>query len=281
MERVNSSTFNSKTFKSFVANNIIILLVFLFANILVRYSLDEQLGYTYRSEFQESILIDGVYDYVSVGTSHGINSIDFNSHRVHEINLAKAGQPFKYDLEKLYFYERFIDNKTVVIVPISFHSFCLDNEEWLPHEVIYNYSFPILGMSRILTLRTYITTTADELAGNLMSFNAKNDFIIPPDCDVSNAKGYLELIIQEHENVVLITTPYLSQYLGSYQDFNNFYSIVSELSENYNVDYIDYSRDERFQNLSYFNDATHLNSIGRGIFTNILISDLEELLNPE
>lgn len=244
---------------------------------ITRLVLNDQLKKTYRSEFDTSIIESSPYKYISLGTSHGINSIDFNYFGINGLNLAKAGQPYRYDLEKLDYYENLIGDNTLIIIPVSFHSLCLDESDWLPHEVIYNDWFPILGMPKILTLRTYVQGTGynQELLENT-NFNQPNEIeVVPTYCNDEIAIGYLRLILQQYKNTILITTPYLESYLGDLDDFSWFYGKVYGIAEEYDVIYLDYSRDERFQNHNFFSDATHLNAIGRRKFTNILFNDIE------
>jgi hypothetical protein len=281
--KINLSISNFKSVRSVILINLIICSLYITLNLGIRYELNKQLSYSFRSEYDENILLTGsFYDYVSVGTSHGVNSIDFNYFGIKGLNLAKAGQPFKYDLEKLNYYGHLIDNNTIIIVPVSFHSFCLVDEEWLPHEVIYKYKFPILGMSRILTLRTYLQYTDVEKSGFETEFNNKpNKITLPSNCDTKKAFGYLEMIIQNHEKVILITTPYFIEFLGASNDYDEFYDSVNTLTNKYNLDYLDYSRDPRFQNSTFFYDSNHLNLFGRRLFTSILIDDIDRIFKNE
>lgn len=281
MGKMSSYISNFKYMVKFVRLNITILLLFLILNFLVRISLNSQLANSFRNEFDTSILSDEPYDFLSIGTSHGVRSIDFNYYGVHGLNIAKAGQPFRYDLKKLHYYEKLYDNFTLLVIPVSFHSLCHDEENWLPHETIYNNQFPIVGMENILTLRAYFLETGYNLA--LMQSNDFNASfygeISPTNCDSYLGISYLESILELHKNSVLITTPYLEEYLVSQNEFYEFYSEIYRITDEFNITYLDYSRDNRFQNRAYFMDATHLNSIGRRKFTKILLDDLQKVLN--
>lgn len=81
---------------------------------------------------------------------------------------------------------------------------------------------------------------------------------------------------------VLVTTPYLSEYtdaiaLGSPEFFREFYRLIESVTQEMDISYYDYSRDERFcVRYDWFMDADHLNREGARAFTGIL---MEEVVN--
>lgn len=274
---MNSFIFNFNSVKNFIILNIIIFSVFVGANFMIRGSLDRQLRETYRSEYETIQLSSSPYKFISIGTSHGIYSIDFSYVDINGLNIAQAGQPYRYDLEKLLYYDNLIGPDTLIIIPVSFHSLCLDDDNWLPYEVVYRDNFPILGMSNILTLRTYLQghgSNQDSLDNEF--FDTEYEKITPSNCNEMLGLHYLELIIKRYKNVLLITTPYLEKYLGPIDDFEKLYYLIEKLTYNYSIPYTDYSRDIRFQNEDLFRDASHLNQTGRRLFTLTIIDEIDE-----
>ncbi|MBP2143880.1 hypothetical protein J2127_001049 [Methanococcus voltae] len=77
---------------------------------------------------------------------------------------------------------------------------------------------------------------------------------------------------------VLITIPTTDEYTNKIPQkvYDEFYSIVPGIAEEYNVTYLDYSNHtEISSNHTLFSDSTHLNVNGRKAFTKLLISDLQ------
>lgn len=81
---------------------------------------------------------------------------------------------------------------------------------------------------------------------------------------------------------ILVTTPFLSEYTDRVQEgtpefLGEFYGLLNQVIADTNVEYYDYSMDERFQNeYSLFMNSDHLNKEGARIFTNLLIDDVLE-----
>lgn len=79
---------------------------------------------------------------------------------------------------------------------------------------------------------------------------------------------------------IMITTPYLHEYPDAVKKndpefFDDFYSIISEVSSKTGVKYYDYSHDERFSdNYTLFINTDHLNREGARIFTNMLLREV-------
>lgn len=78
---------------------------------------------------------------------------------------------------------------------------------------------------------------------------------------------------------VLVTVPYLKEYTdliseGSPGFFDDFYGWLNGVTEEEDVEYYDYSRDERFSGrYDLFMNADHLNKEGARQFTDILLKD--------
>lgn len=79
---------------------------------------------------------------------------------------------------------------------------------------------------------------------------------------------------------VLITTPFSDYYNAPVpEDFlDRFYGTVNRIASDTDVNYYDYSHDERFsENLTLFSDSDHLNPEGAAYFMDILTAEVSEL----
>lgn len=81
---------------------------------------------------------------------------------------------------------------------------------------------------------------------------------------------------------VLITTPYLSEYMDQIREndptfLDDFYGIIHHIVDETGVSFFDYSADNRFaENYELFHDADHLNRAGARCFTEILFREIVE-----
>lgn len=79
---------------------------------------------------------------------------------------------------------------------------------------------------------------------------------------------------------ILITTPYLHEYTDEVKEntenfYDQFYSLVDQVSKDTGVEYYDYAFDERFSSeYSWFKDCDHLNKEGAKIFVDILMQEI-------
>ncbi len=79
---------------------------------------------------------------------------------------------------------------------------------------------------------------------------------------------------------VLITTPYLSEYVEEIKEnaphfYDDFYAIVNRIVKDTGVDYYDYAFDERFTDAyAWFMNSDHLNRDGARKFVNILMQEI-------
>ena len=82
---------------------------------------------------------------------------------------------------------------------------------------------------------------------------------------------------------ILITMPYLHEYVneveqGDPEFFNDFYSIINEVTQKTGIKYYDYARDERYtSNYALFSDTDHLNKNGARKFTNDILREVAGL----
>lgn len=79
---------------------------------------------------------------------------------------------------------------------------------------------------------------------------------------------------------ILVTTPYLKEYNDLIKEQESaaqkiFYSIIKEVQDSQNVDYFDFSADERFtNNYDLFLNSDHLNEKGAILFTDIIMKEI-------
>lgn len=259
-------------------NAIILLVYFLLSNAFLEWK-DEYLANHYPGEFQNFTFSVPV-NVVNTGTSHGSVSFDWKSQEiVNGVNLGRSGQPFSYDLLLLNKYSSYIKD-ALVVVPISFHSFCLVNENYPPVEGLFEENLPFLGMVQS-TISMHLLRDSREVR-SFPADDYPNHFGVTPsisprlDCEASIIENNINLLIEvvKNYNVVLVTTPYYLRSLREPEAFTHFYEIINGITDVYDVVYIDYSRDVRFNDHNLFYHATHLNTNGRLLFTDIFINEV-------
>lgn len=101
---------------------------------------------------------------------------------------------------------------------------------------------------------------------------------------VSMNTGYLKTLVSEvlasDRQPILVTTPYHEIYNKHFDGtwvLNKYYAMMNEISEEFNVPYLDYSHDSRFtSDRSLFSDADHLNKEGKRAFNTVFFQDIDE-----
>lgn len=89
----------------------------------------------------------------------------------------------------------------------------------------------------------------------------------------------IKLCKQKNITPILITTPYMYYYSKWFSNdfFNEFYDEINKVCDEYNVIYLDYSKDKHFAyEEELFNDTDHLSKKGAKVFTKIVIDDLKK-----
>ena len=268
--------------KKFIQINLFLMIIYFISNFAFNWYLTEYLEVQYLGEFENYDLSNEPYDYVNVGTSHGSVSFDWKTHDINGLNLGSSGQPLVQDQFLLKQHENYLDNDVKVIVPISFHTFCMDQNLLPGAETIYNDSIRLLGMVRTdWVLRYLINNENKSYPSDSFDFDRFNpNAIKPAECSedqVQTSMNIINEIINEYENVILVTTPYYVESLSEIEYFNQFYSNINQIITTHNVNYFDYSRDERFNDTKYFYNNSHLNTLGRDKFTEYFYN---EVLSP-
>lgn len=246
-------------------------------------------------------------DYLILGTSHA-NSFDFYRNK-NALKFNKSGNTLYYDYQNYSFLNSkgLLNEEAVVIIPISYFSFGLnenrnDNFEldyysYLPPDQIYDYSwkksiflfFRNFQKSIDNTLKPETNETQEnkknsknlERIGKLRAMHHKR---ITDSVYFNKNVEYLSNLIQEvnenHQIPVLVSTPFYQSYLNQFDSkwlHKNFYDNVSKAIhlQGSDIIYLDYSHDKRFiENANYFKDSDHLNANGKKVFDSIFLNDL-------
>lgn len=256
----------------------------------------------------------------NLGSSHGMYNFSYDS--IMEkgyvcFNFANTSQSFNYDYAVLKEYIQYMDEGSVLFIPVSYFSF--NNEvvnsaeaeamsiryyHFLSPKNIPDYSlyvdltthrFPVLtageDILKILPdLFPALTAHAAEsdinveefarVAGERYSrhFDNKDEYFMPE--RIRELYEIIEFCRENDITPVLITTP-LSHYYADLvsQDFlREFQTTINKIASDTGVNYYDYSHDDRFYgNLDHFSDADHLTEEGAAFFTDILWDEAEEL----
>ena len=96
--------------------------------------------------------------------------------------------------------------------------------------------------------------------------------------DIDCLKKMIDLCREIGAEPILFTTPYLKEYVDVIRHNDpelliEFYRVVNEIKEEKQVEYYDWSQDEKFaEQYSLFADLDHLNSDGAHVFTEMLMS---------
>lgn len=256
----------------------------------------------------------------NLGSSHG--AYDFVYDKIIEqgnvcFNFGIASQTYEYDYALLREYGHYMENGSVMFIPVSYFSFnneVINSEEaqalsvryyrilspenipnYDPYTDIVTHKFPILSAGEDILqlfpkLNTVLTAHAaeggvdvEEFARRAQErysrhFDNKDKYFLEE--RIENLYDIIDYCEENDITPVLITTPFSKYYVDLVQqDFlQEFYATINKVSYDTGVSYYDYSHDERFyDNLDYFNDSDHLNEEGAAYFTDILWDEVEEL----
>ncbi len=243
----------------------------------------------------------------NLGSSHGQNSFLWPD-ETRMFNFAMSSQTLSYDYRIFQEYADHMAEGSTVFIVVSLFSFCQDEYEeesfWaknlryykvLPPDKIKKYSmfddyfyrcFSILNptnrhLSRIVeALRgqkeEYDGIATKESIISAMLTADRDEMIYSNEAEDINEEelealcGIIELCRERNITPILITTPYTAEYNkfipGSV--WSNWYTIIQEIQEKYEVEYWDYSHDREFtEHYEYFLDWFHLNKQGAKVFT--------------
>lgn len=256
----------------------------------------------------------------NLGSSHG--AYDFNYSAIlgkgyNCFNFANTSQSYDYDLAILNAYGQYMEEGSVMFIPVSYFSF--NNEvvnatereamsiryyHFLPPEFIPDYDpyidlvthkMPILSAGEDILklfpdLNPVLTAHAaddgideEEFARRAQErysrhFDNKEEYFLPE--RIEELYAIIDYCQTHDITPVLITTPFSKYYrdLVSDEFLEEFNATVTKIASDTGVSYYDYSADERFRdNLDYFSDSDHLNDQGAEYFMDILRDEVEEL----
>ena len=256
----------------------------------------------------------------NLGSSHGAYNFVYDKITEQGIvcfNFGLASQSYEYDYALLREYGHYMDNDSVMFIPVSYFSF--NNEvtnskeaqalsvryyrilspENIPNYNLYTdiitHKLPILSAGEDILqlfpdLNAVLTAHAADDGIDVEEFIKRAQDRYSRHFD-NKGEYFLEERIQnlydiinyckEHDiTPVLITTPFSIYYVSLVpKDFlQEFYATINQISYDTGVSYYDYSRDERFlDNLEYFSDSDHLNEEGAMYFMDILWEEVPEL----
>jgi hypothetical protein len=226
------------------------------------------------------------YDFINLGRSIGSDSFSWDVvDGLNGLNMGMAGKPLSTDILLLNYYESLINDRAIIIIPISFSFFCSDESPYTPFETIYNFDLPLLGMVQsnatieyVLKSKGFISLTSNR--NKQIPYDYFPDMLFQPDiCEDNNLSLYVDLInsIQiNKEKVFIVLTPHYMDFATSNDTdgFKWFYEMMEEMVRLTEVRFLDYSNLEIVQDKKYFNDFVHLNQNGREVFTEHFVDSL-------
>lgn len=275
---------------------------------------------------KQILSIDKKLDIINLGTSHG-NNFYYSSLTIPGKGIHRSGNTLYYDLQNYKFIKKHLADSTVVLLPISYFSFGLDENradkgtdisfvndfyEYLPRTSIYEYSVKKdislranrmqIKFSALFTKKktekkkpktvkkkkiTLFDTVAHEKmlkksAIKQVVHHKKIGSFTTPEKNINYLKILIENAQKSGHRPVLITVPYYKEYVKKFGEDNwltkNYDQHMIELSERYDIPYLDYGIDDRLSfSPEFFKNSDHLNKKGIGAFNKILFADLIQL----
>ena len=256
--------------------------------------------------------IDKKLEIVNLGTSHG-NDFDYSICSLNGQRINREGNTLYYDLQNYIYLNNsgYLEDKAFVIIPVSYFVFGLDENRsdrlpdnsfvnefyyYLPKEQIFLYSEEKVASLTILSIqknfenifranrnknRSNIVTTEAKLKQHALS-RVKHHKRLSEFSSKEKNYNYLESLVEtilENKHIpILVSTPYFNSYnenFGKEWLDENYFKIMHNMSNKYNVTYLDYSHDNRLSNnAKYFINSDHLNSSGQKVFSEFLFEDL-------
>ncbi len=253
---------------------------------------------------------------VNVGSSHGLYAFDYSELSLKGFNFALNSQDLFYDFQLLKQYQNhMVRGTTIVLISVSFFSLSADPtdaelmkrdqryyrildtgliEGSTPENLLRFKLLPVLSAGSML-IRIFQDKPADtflelstnrldygeleveakETAVRHLSYIEMNGF----DRGISLLKEIIVFCQQLELKPVLITTPFTEYYTKYFPEsvLDEFYRVVYSIANEFTIPYFDYSRDPYFwKSPELFIDDDHLNSIGRTIFTKMVIDTIEK-----
>lgn len=255
------------------------------------------------------------YDIINLGTSHG-NSFNYNMYKIDGGKFHRRGNSIYYDLQNYYYLKPHLKDSAIIILPLSYFSFGLDENStdrgeinpfvndfyrYLPRKSIYSYTpkreadvylneiklnfFNLFEKSKKKEKIEISELDRNEILLDKVSKRVESHKKMGMYSSPQPNIAYLsELILDAKKNgykPILVTTPYFKRYneeFGNTWIKEHYYKYIDTLINQYQLVYLDYSDDERFSpNIELFKDPDHLNQIGKEKFSKVFFQDLNEL----
>lgn len=257
---------------------------------------------------------ESTYKVINLGNSHGAN-IRYDN--IKGKAFQRAGNTLFYDLQNYKYVKEYLEPNAVVIIPVSYFSFGLDENrtDYLDPDAFVNYYYMYLPSSSIFdySLKKNVQVYLNKVKENYHSViderfflveNVRVDTILIEDKIENHAKerasshkvmadysdsekniNYLTTLLEEIKGnghkPVLITMPYADNYNSKFSKEwleQHYYKYLNDIVKTNNIPYLNYSEDERISTKdSLFYNSDHLNDEGRLYFSNILFEDLRKI----
>jgi hypothetical protein len=265
---------------------IIVALSYIFVNVYLDNYITNFRENNFVGEYSVELLEDR-YDFINIGRSIGADSFNWKLiNNYSGLNMGMAGKPLSSDKLLLEFYDTIYDDRTTLIIPITFSFFCTNETPYTPFETIYKYRFPLYGMVQSnATLEYYFRTKSlNELTGNRNYTIPKsffpNKLYVPEYCEKSNLDLYIDIINNieiDNNNIILLITPHFLEFSDSWDSFEFiwFYENIEILTNHTGIRFIDHSGVDILQNREFFNDFVHLNQKGRDVYTYYFVNYIQ------
>ena len=291
----------------------ILLPVLTFFSINILLSSFFQENYVFPVRYKHDIFPEDneIFDYVVLGHSHARDSFDFDLTTQSGINLALSGQTIEWSYKMLRHYEEHFDNETIIIIEVSYDSFCREPQppkiRYVPlgfsiEETGLDYEdyflekfFPFVGINGAWVDTIYNRihfadiqlefSSEEELLNN--SIDYFESVITSTNCDDEdinrNKSDLINLIenqLSKERKVIIYSAPV---YYGITQRFDDgIYKletsnqIIGEITSLYNINYYNlYDLTNVNREYLNFRNANHLNSAGSSIFMKHFFNLLE------
>lgn len=278
------------------------ILGFLLVNVILAGTIQD--NFVFPARYKHNIFPEDneFFDYVVVGHSHARDSFDFDLTTQNGINLALSAQTIEWSDKMLQQYEGHFNDETIIIVEISYSSFCTDIQKplvrYIPlgfryneigleiEEYIIEKFFPFVGFNGawdfFLNGQTHFAdiqleyNTEEELNANAMAYFESN--FIYSSCSQENIdKNYTDLLkLIEHQKnrgreVLLYSAPIYHKVSNNFS--NNIVKVeisnklINQISEIYELEYYNlYNINSISSDFENFRNANHLNSKGAKLF---------------
>lgn len=257
--------------------------------------------------------IDKKLDVINLGTSHA-NCFYYDNSVLNGKRINREGNTLYYDLQN-YIYlndNNYLSNDAIIIIPVSYYVFGLDENRtdrspddsfvndfyyYLPDKQIFSFSEKKKSNLVIYTIqknfRNLIVSKDFKNKKNLNNFELNKHAIArvnkhkmlanfsSKEKNLNYIENLINEIIKNDHLPILVSTPYHISYNNNFGKAwleKNYFNTMSYLTLKYNINYLDYSNDDRFCfEDDFFYNSDHLNVEGSKKFSSIVFSDIDEI----